>query len=292
MREICRTAQALSRTISYPLKHVLPSPSRRQLPIKKRVRGRERAMTIGVGFVSRSGVVLAADTQYTLQGVYKFNERKMQLSIYPSCTLASTFANLPNLANVMNDRVHARLQRLKKSRGEAVVALIRDEARRLSREYPEEMAYQQFLWAVGTSEEPARLVRFSGGVVDEPRAACIGGGDSSLVRYLMSQTGRIPHTFWNLTDVVQFAAFIVQQAKQFVDGVGGATDIVTVTRHGEYNLLSRTASEGFEEDFKLFQRAQEMLYNIWTNSAVDEEGRSRLIHDLVGLIKTVRGKGW
>lgn len=237
-------------------------------------------MTIGLGFVSRSGVVLASDTQYTAQDNYKYDQRKMQLCAYPSCSLGSTFSHLPSLSNILNDRVRSRVQKLNKGRASGVISMIRDEVKKLVLEHPEEMARQEFLFAVGTADEPAKLVCVSQGIVDEPLFACIGGGDSSLVRYLMAQTSRTPYFYWSMAEVVQFAIYVVQQAKKFVDGVGGETDVLTVTGHDQYSLLSSAAIEGFESDFDQLQRAFEMLYNIWTNSAVDNEDRLRLIGNL------------
>jgi 20S proteasome alpha/beta subunit len=244
-------------------------------------------MTIGLGFVSRSGVVLAADRQHTVQGVYKY-ERKLRLCAYPSCAVGSTFANLPNLANILNDRVHAHIQRFKKARSEALVGVIRDETRKLFSEYPIEMAQQEFLWAIGTTDEAARLVRVAGGIVDEPHSACIGVGDSSLVRYLMTQTSRIPFVYWTLAEVVRFAIYVTKQAKGFVDGVGGQTDVLTITRKDEYDLLSGAVCEAFDSDFLELQDAFEMLYNIWTNSTIDNEDRLRLISNLEDFLKKNR----
>jgi hypothetical protein len=68
MSRLCKTAQALSRTISYPLKHVIPSPRREQPyvinPDVRRMPTSE-CMTIAACFKFDEGILFCADTKIT-----------------------------------------------------------------------------------------------------------------------------------------------------------------------------------------------------------------------------------
>jgi 20S proteasome alpha/beta subunit len=92
MSELCQTAQALSRTISYPLKHVLRLP-RRELPYfpnpdRERVKPREH-MTIAACFKFDGGVLFCADTKITSD--IKTNESKIFDKVYEGGYCVSVF---------------------------------------------------------------------------------------------------------------------------------------------------------------------------------------------------------
>ncbi|HXZ13449.1 MAG TPA: hypothetical protein VEG64_13765 [Candidatus Sulfotelmatobacter sp.] len=245
-------------------------------------------MTIGLGFTSRNGVILAADRQVTVQGYFKDHEPKLVINDHPECRVVSTYAYLPSLANILNDKVDLILKTIAKPHGEEIVEIITTEAKKLKKQYPSEMRSQQFLWAVSTPSERARLIRISAGINDEPQWACIGIGDSSLVRYFVSQIPAIPPAYLPAKEVSRLAIYIVQQAKNFVDGCGGETDAVIVYDDTEQQI-ERVEYKEVEQDSESLQFAFRYLYNIWTNVDVSEEERYKLMDDLSNFVKLKRG---
>lgn len=72
MPRVCATAQALSRSISYPLKHVVRFRPKLQPMRRQGV----KAMTIAAGLQCTDGVIICADTEHT-QGNAKFERTKI-----------------------------------------------------------------------------------------------------------------------------------------------------------------------------------------------------------------------
>jgi 20S proteasome alpha/beta subunit len=260
----------------YPLKHVVHFPQR-------------KAVTIGIGFSCCDGVVLAADRQVTVTGYFKDHEAKLTVFSHPHFQLASTYAFLPNLANILNDRIHLELDTVSNPHGEEIVEIITAETNRLRKQYPSEMKNQQFLWGISTKGEKGRLLRISGGIIDEPLWACIGIGDSSLIRYIVSQLTPIPADCLPAKEVSRLAIYIVQQAKAFVDGCGGRTDTAILFDGGD-QPIERPEPEGIEKDFESMQVALRGLYTIWTSTEDSETETSKTIGDLERFIKAKRSK--
>jgi len=275
----------------YALKHVVHFPPlRQQLPIRQLVRWlpERKAVTIGIGFACQGGVILAADRQITVEGYFKDHEAKLTVLAHANCHVVSTYAYLPSLANLLNSRVDLELKTISRPHGEEIVQIITAEATKLRKQYPAEMKHQQFLWAISTHSEAARLIRISGGVVDEPQWACIGIGDSSLVRYFVSQITPIPPAYLPVGEVSRLAVYIIRQAKTFVDRCGGQTDAAIVYDEADEKPIETVESEEIEKDFGSLQFAIQYLYNIWTNAMISEQERNRMLKDLAKFVKDKR----
>lgn len=263
--------------IPKPLAKYIPRPKPERLPTRK-------AVTIGIGIRCQGAVVLAADRQVTVESYFKDHESKLTFNTHPNCRVVSTYAYLPSLANVLNDKVDLQLRTMVKPYGEEIIEVISKETRNLKELYPTEMQTQQFLWAVSAFEEPARLIRISNGIIDEPQWACIGVGDSSLVRYIVSQLAPIPPSDLPAADVSRLAVYIVRQAKAFVDGCGGPTD-AAIIYDGTERLIEEVKSEQLEKDCESLQFALRYLYHIWTDSRMSEDERNGLLSDLGSFVK-------
>jgi 20S proteasome alpha/beta subunit len=239
MGRVCPTAQALSRTISYPLKHVVRSP---------RSQRKARKMTIGIGFQSLSGVVLACDTQVTLQGLYKEHQQKLFLidKAASGFTIASCYSGMPNLAFAFYKQVEQALIAVEVSSIQQVAETLEVVARDFRRKYPKDMPYQNFLFAVGKDGERPKLLRISNSIVDETESATIGAGDSALVKYLIAKLC----PFWPGTEspffLVVLSAYIVAQAKEFIDGCGGDTSAIIVAQDAGIKIYSGFPMGQFE----------------------------------------------
>jgi 20S proteasome alpha/beta subunit len=277
----------------YPLKHVVHFPPLiPQLPIRQLVRRlpERKAVTIGIGFACQGGVALAADRQITVEGYFKDHEPKLTVIEHPECRVVSTYAYLPSLANLLNSKVDLELKTIAKPYGEEILQIITAETAKLKKQYPSEMKRQQFLWAISTHGEAARLIKISGGIIDEPQWACIGIGDTSVVRYCVSQITAIPPTYLPVDEGSKLAVYIVKQAKTFVDGCGGETDAAIVYDDVDENPIKKLETEEIEKDFGSLQFAFQYLYNIWTNALISENERKRLMSDLAKFVKDKRSE--
>jgi len=79
MSKVCTTAQALSSTISYPLKHVIHSPHKKPQPVFRPQGERllkAKSMTIAAGVRCVDGIVICADTEHT-EGEGKYEKLKI-----------------------------------------------------------------------------------------------------------------------------------------------------------------------------------------------------------------------
>lgn len=210
-------------------------------------------MTIGLGFHCKDGIVLAADQQNTVEGGYKVFSCKMGNIVYGRASVVWTFAYIPNLVTVMRDGLLAKLQSFPKTKiTEAQVSMaIGKQIDEMRKKYPEEMAYQQFLFSFSCGRNP-RLARVQGGIVDEPSEACIGCGDSSLVNFILESFRSVPIRFMWTSEAMHLAIYIVYLAKKFVDGVGGPTD-VTLLRDRDViipHFVPSVSIERFESRLK------------------------------------------
>jgi len=272
----------LTLTRPKPLPFVHPKPAR--LPTRK-------AVTIGIGFYCRDGIVLAADQQQTMQGYYKVHTSKIGNIVYGDATILWTYAYLPNLVTVMKDGVFAKLPsgspRPKLTLNQIAEAISKQIAEMKS-QYPEEMAQQQFLLAASCGSG-LRFFRVTGGIVDEPHWGCIGVGDSSLVNFIYKSLNFGPPVLTHANDALTLAVYMIHLAKQFVDGVGGPTDAV-ILRYGSGTpfFIPSQQIEHLEKKFEDMQYALREVYNILTNTAISDEDSERLIEKLAQGLRNLR----
>ena len=79
-------------------------------------------MTIGIGFQSQDGVVLCADRQMTVQGNFKYPERKIKAHFDGFSSFIFTYAGFPEPAEAMFDKLGDNLEeQYKKARGRSPI---------------------------------------------------------------------------------------------------------------------------------------------------------------------------
>src|SRR5882672_7165152 len=67
-------------------------------------------MTIGIGLSCEEGIVLAADTQLTVEGFFKDNETKFrELSFDQQGSIVATYAGSPSLMNIAYHEINQRV---------------------------------------------------------------------------------------------------------------------------------------------------------------------------------------
>jgi 20S proteasome alpha/beta subunit len=251
-----------------------------------------RAVTIGIGFHCRDGIVLAADQQQTVEGYYKIHSTKLGNIVYEGATILWTYSHLPNLVTVMKDGVFAKLpndstQFTVNNIAEAVYKQIAE----MKAQYPIEMADQQFLFALSCGAA-LKFIRVSGGIVDEPHWACIGVGDSSLVNYIIKVFGWRPPIFMDAGDALTLAVYVIHLAKQFVDRVGGPTDAIILRNDGAHpDFVTSQQIKHLEDNFETMEFLFRDVYNVLTNPAIPQNDLERPIARIVEGIKAMK-KQW
>ena len=277
---------------------MLLKPSRPVQPEPQRLQKR-KAVTIGIGFHCRDGIVLAADQQQTMQGYYKVHASKIGNIVYGESTILWTYAYLPNLVTVMRDGVFTKLEGVFPKRpgsprpkltSNHLVEAISKQIAEMKGQYPEEMAQQQFLFAASCGSG-LRFIRVTGGIVDEPHWACIGVGDSSLVNFIYKSFNFGPPVLTYTIDALVLAVYMIYLAKQFVDGVGGPTDAV-ILRYGSGSpiFVLEQQIKYLEQKFEDMQFLFKNVYNVLTNSEISDENSERLIQELAQGLKVIRKK--
>jgi hypothetical protein len=226
---------------------ILPNrlmPTERERKVRK-----AKSMTIGVALHCSDGIVLCADRQLT-KGDLKFYECKITGLSVGNCSLAVTYSNSRELMGFIWDRMF-NADRLAEVRAFSEIRRIfEDTIQEAYKSYPE--ADAEILLAVSLNpHEPEDdwglelLKATRHGVREIVDFECIGIGDSSLVRYLIGIIGKEQP---EVQEGAALAAYLVKQAKQYIDGCGGDTDLMII-RNGkepEFRLV-----KSMEERFKL-----------------------------------------
>lgn len=246
-------------------------------------------MTIGIGFHCADGVVLAADEQQTVEGYYKTHSRKIGILGYGGASISYTYAYLPNLTTVMEAGLRGKLPPFPPPLTLEIIAdAISMQITEMKSQYPEEMKTQQFLYALSCGSG-ARLIRVSGGIVDQPQQGFIGIGDSSLVNYIFRNfTSGPPHMILHRDEALILAIYMVHLAKQFVDGVGGPTDAIFVPNVGPVDFVPRSTIEKLEAKFTDMHFILRDLYRILTDECLSKDDVDLLLSNLLNNVKGFR----
>jgi 20S proteasome alpha/beta subunit len=231
-----------------PLPRIFTQPKLNRLPERK-------AVTIGIGFHCRDGVVIAADQQQTSEGFFKTHSTKLGNIIYGGATILWTYSHLSSLASVMKDGVFAKLHPFPPAYTmDEIQQSISTQIKEMKSEYPEEMQMQQFLYSYSCGAG-VRFMRYSAGIIDEPEWAPIGIGDSSLVNYIYETFSVGSPMFMNVDYALDLAVYMVYLAKKFVDKVGGQTDAVILRSNGAPEFVTSQRINLIEQKCERVQHA-------------------------------------
>lgn len=177
-----------------------------------------KAMTIGIGFHSASGVVMGSDRQMTAHGSHKFPEKKLFYDVTDERIIALIGGNELGLAKELWWKLLEYPISSYDSCEQALTTIL-DNMGRLYTDLPLEL-----LCGLATKTD-VYLWSFRGKgiypVMDELGVICVG--DSSLIRYLTSHV----ELFWSLKDGgVSIAAYLLKRAEEFIDGCRGPMDVI------------------------------------------------------------------
>jgi hypothetical protein len=243
----------------HPKPHCLPTLNER-LPERK-------AVTIAMGFRCMDGVVLCADQQIGAEGWHKFHETKMFpiCSAEPAYSIMLTYAGHPNVMKTF----HQKLWKIVEHNPFDSILTFEPLVEQALSELTEQAAHgTNFLCGFCMQGAIPALLRTEVYTVHQvSNQDCIGVGDSSLVRFLTKILVSHP---MNAFTAALIGNYIVKQAKSFVDGCGGETDIWILRSDGR---LFRPWPKQVEKSATASESIEQNITNlIWTFSHQKQEG--------------------
>jgi hypothetical protein len=194
-------------------------------------------MTVIIGNPGTS-VVIAADQQHSAQGYHKFNQEKILLIDGLQWCVVLAYSGAENIAKEVKQKLEDRLFRYDKPE-EGIFTdeqVIHDTAEEVLLEVSQryyESKLQMFVGASTTLGTPMLWIFDEKSFREVDDLIYLGVGESSITRYLkdrMSPTEyeRMTGQGYSLERQIDLAIYIVEQAKNYVDGCGGPTNVVVL----------------------------------------------------------------
>lgn len=207
----------------------------KSLPLLQQLRPRAKlerplrcmAVTIAVGMVCRDGVVIAADTQISSPGYYKYHESKVHVTEGGDYALGFGYAGAPGLYREAREAIMARFgnsERTPKAIFDCCHQTLLDD---MALRYTPDLGLDMLI-GFSSLRSDTRLLVFSGSEKSlhwEHGISCLGVGDSSLTRYL---SAHLYEPGMSTEDGVKVAVYIVAKAKSYIDHCGGETVLCTL----------------------------------------------------------------
>lgn len=196
-------------------------------------------MTIGVGFVCPDGIVICADTEMS-NGFMKFSENK----IYPfglrgskgQCALAITYAGNQALMKSFRDRLSVVIRDPAfDANPDSVEEIVKDTLQGMGGSLFDSAGNPDLYLLCGIAQKGHRPVMLKAQASTVHRVDdgfdFVGVGDSSVVRFLSKVLGT--STVSSIGTGAKLGTYIVAQAKKYVSGCGGDTDILLINPDGK-----------------------------------------------------------
>ncbi len=238
-------------------------------------------MSIGVGVLCRDAwILLFADRQIGT-GDFKFYQRKISLIGLSRGIVGYTYAGLSDVNNTVFEEFGKRIRD-----ADMTVAEVKRELQKtLNAVLNEQTSPFQMLVGVD-SERPAMFKTFDKAISPVYLHDFIGFGDSALVRYLSAALLKADKDPWK-QQAMLFGVYVLSQAKKYVHGCGGDTDVVGLFCGDAYELPSRSL-ERMENQFDQFeQRASEVLVAL-THDSISQELFDKTVGDFARHLQEVR----
>jgi 20S proteasome alpha/beta subunit len=216
----------------------------RPFPMIEMKRFTERKpVTIALGFASLPGVILCSDTQMTSDSGFKFEESKMLCAMEGPWSALGTYAGSPTMAKAVERQLGEYCYGLLESQSdEPTLGQFEKQLQRVvSRVCSKHRGPLQMLWALSLKEHVHLLKIDQKTINDVSDCACLGLGDSSLVRFLLENLYIV-----RTQDAVRTSAYIVRQAMKYVDGVGGKVEIYAIYRGGRWKRIKTNKLPSFK----------------------------------------------
>jgi 20S proteasome alpha/beta subunit len=201
-------------------------------------------MTIATGFWCDDGIVLASDTQITYDTGYKGYESKMYEVRESDWTAIFTYAGVPDVmrkfyGTFLEDALHPKNGALTSS-CKGLTKLIEDVLSRMAYDFRADPGRDLYmLAALAIPNKELGMIKTSNETVCIARPyEQIGVGDTALLRFLEKMvcqpTGT--HERYVTAQALKLSVYLVYQAKQYIEGCGGATNVRILRPHGHFDV--------------------------------------------------------
>lgn len=220
------------------------------------------AVTIGIGFFCGDGIVLCADTQITFPQSHKYYEHKIYPRQTANWTTAFTFAGNPILMKQFDQRFDDAMRQIGPPFTVAGISDVVEDVLAGMSALDNDPTGLHMLGAISVPKVDIRLLKTEQKVVTKvDKHDYIGIGDSSILRYLIPLLTKT--NGYTSKQAAFVGVYLTLQAKRYVEGCGGDTDVMTVNYNGNISLteadrieqqllmlefhLGKTASRFFDE---------------------------------------------
>lgn len=211
-------------------------------------------MTIAMGFRCQDGVALFADSQLTADSGYKYQEPKIVVIQRNGTVVAMAYTGYPRPWKEAIKKIGDSIFELDvrdasaKSTREAIQSALKSMGRLDSKS-----RWLQILIAIKVKSEPADLFLFDGRAIEGAEDFnCVGVGDSALIRYFQASMLR---PFIRAEQAVFLGAYFAKQAKEYIPGCGGKTDIVVIWNSGKCDWVDAAEVRNIEAGLGICEKA-------------------------------------
>jgi 20S proteasome alpha/beta subunit len=189
-------------------------------------------MSMALGLPCRDGLVICADEQVLVPGGNKsFEERISCVDLFGS-VLVSSYAGAPELWKEATDKIAHQLIGLQGPEEEGDVCVTPHQIYEMADEVFTTMGRPQslqMLMAVGGVFSSPELFVFERGAMYRTTGfVCLGGGESSVVRFLADH---LYSSAMALEAAKSLGIYLVAKAAQYMDKVGAPIDCIVVAGH-------------------------------------------------------------
>ena len=242
----------------------------------------EKAMTVGLGFACEGVVLLFADTLVTQNDGFKDYQPKISLVGDTSWAVVIAYAGLPSLAKEFHRQVNERLANVSSVTQPLARTELQSVLSDMRTTYPEDMPFQQFLIALSFPRTKPILLKSQGNLMSEEESACIGIGDTSLMRFLESL---LVKQFADQMHALRVGIYMMDAAKKYIDKCGGDTDTFLISEGGKVVPLAIGLEEKYLSDA---QSEMEFFASILMRRELSETEVNLACGAMLNRVKTIR----
>jgi len=262
-------------------------PKPRRLPERKRV-------TIAAGFPCKAGLVLCADTQETISGYVKTDTDKIRILSSQQYNIVFTGAGdsdliettIDEMANAIHTEKPEGITRIAFALKSAALRVFEESIKPYATFPADDRPSVTLLIGIQTARATA-LYKARGTSFRLLQAAeCIGYGlalGKSLTEQLFNQDMSLEHAGL-------VAVYVLHQAKRWVDGCGGKSDILLLSNDGTILRMSTEMVEHLEQHFDEFNSHLRPVLIACADREFDSKKFDEMMDDLDYQLRLLRGK--
>jgi len=246
---------------------------------------RRKAVSIGIATICTDGLVIAADRQITNPAGFKFYECKL-LKIPLSeerGTLVLGYAGSPDTMRVVLEALRKKFEHQDKGR-EQIWEDLQEVLNALLPKRSKDVI--QTLCGFCETGTFHILKSFNKEISPVPVWDCVGCADSALIRYLgsifLENRVHLP-----LFRAVPICIYLVAQAKKYIEGCGGSTDLIVLTAKGQ--AIEETGGTLFDTACDVVELYLNGVLTSATEPGVSVEYVQHLIEALRNVIESQTG---